>query len=114
MTESNDLKPEFQEDQPRTGLSLRAKIILGNLIIVLVAVAAMGYFVFARSQAANEFLGEQFDISVYREVENRLNVVASNEVNDISVFFHKVAALVIQCFGNNVQTSFFPDSGQYL
>ena len=40
--------------------------------------------------------------------------ISSTNLNDISVFLHKVTALVIQCFGNNVQTSFLPDSGQYL
>jgi len=72
-------------------------------MIVLVAVAAMGYFVFARSQAANEFLGEQFDISVTREIENRLSVVASNEVNDISIFFSAMKG-VIDTFGATTGT----------
>lgn len=68
-------------------VSLRAKILLANLFIVLITVTAMSYFVFSRSQATNEFLSEQFDISVTREIENRLAVTVSNEVNDISIFF---------------------------
>ncbi len=78
--------------------SLRTKILLGNLLIVLVTIAAMGYFVFYRSQAANEFLVNQFDISVNHEIENRLAVIASDEVNDISIFFSSMKN-VIDTFG---------------
>jgi GAF domain-containing protein/HAMP domain-containing protein len=79
-------------------LSLRTKILLGNLLIVLTTVAVMGYFVFYRSQASNQFLINQFDISVNREIENRLAVITSNEVNDISTFFSSMKN-VIETFG---------------
>jgi len=79
-------------------VSLRNKILLANLLIVLITVAAMGYFVFSRSQAANEFLAEQFDTSVNREIENRLAIIVSNEVNDISIFFSSMKN-VIDTFG---------------
>ena len=79
-------------------ISLRTKIIAGNLLIVLITVAAMGYFVFYRSQSANDFLINQFDISVTREIENRLAVIVSNEVNNISIFFSSMKN-VIDTFG---------------
>ena len=79
-------------------ISLRAKIILANLLIVLVTVAAMGYFVFYRSQSANEFLAEQFDISVTRDVENRLAIIVTEEANNISIFFSSMKN-VIDTFG---------------
>ena len=77
---------EIHKNKQRNAVSLRAKILLGNLLIVLVTVAAMGYFVFYRSQSANEFLAAQFDTSVTREIENRLAVIVSNEANDIGTF----------------------------
>ena len=40
----------------RFSLTLRAKILLGILMVVLVTVSAMGYFVFYRSQQTNQFL----------------------------------------------------------
>jgi GAF domain-containing protein/HAMP domain-containing protein len=89
---------DSKENGERKTLSLRAKLLLGNLLIVLVAVAAMGYFVFYRSQAANEFLVEQFDISVTREIENRLTIITSDEVNNISIFFSSMKN-VIETFG---------------
>jgi len=82
----------------KSDISLKTKILLGNLLIVLLTVAAMGYFVFYRSQASNEFLVNQFDTSVTREIENRLAVVAANEVNEISIFFSSMRN-IIDTFG---------------
>jgi hypothetical protein len=50
----------------RSLISLRTKIITGNLLIVLI-IAAMGYFVFYRSQATTIFLLTNL-ISVSREI----------------------------------------------
>ena len=98
---SNTQFPQSQpiKGRPQGTVSLRAKILLANLLIVLVTVAAMGYFVFYRSQATNEFLTDQFDISVTREIENRLAVIVSNEVNDISIFFSSMKN-AIDTFGS--------------
>ena len=95
--------PEIHKNKQRNAISLRAKILLGNLLIVLVTVAAMGYFVFYRSQSANEFLAEQFDTSVTREIENRLAVIVSNEANDIGTFFSSMKN-VIDTFGTTAGT----------
>ena len=78
MTDTQISQPSIENAKQSNAVSLRTKIILGNLLIVLVTVAAMGYFVFYRSQSANEFLVDQFDISVNHEIENRLAVIASN------------------------------------
>ena len=94
---------EIHKNKQRNAISLRAKILLGNLLIVLVTVAAMGYFVFYRSQSANEFLAEQFDTSVTREIENRLAVIVSNEANDIGTFFSSMKN-VIDTFGTTAGT----------
>jgi GAF domain-containing protein/HAMP domain-containing protein len=75
-------------------VSLRTKILLGNLLIVLITVAVMGYFVFYRSQAANKFLANQFDLTVNREIENRLSIITANEVSDISTFFSSMENVI--------------------
>ena len=98
MTDSQNSQDLAKKTRQRITISLRTKILLGNLLIVLITVAAMGYFVFYRSQAANEFLVNQFDISVTREIENRLAVIVSDEVNDISIFFSSMKN-VIDTFG---------------
>jgi len=98
MNETGKIPEEIQSPQTRYTLSLRNKIILGNIIIVLVAVAAMGFFLFFRSQAANEFLIDQFDASVKREIENELTSVVAREVDDISIFFYSMKN-VVDIFG---------------
>lgn len=98
MTDTNISKVITKNIKRPTSISLRAKILLGNLLIVLITVAVMGYFVFYRSQAANEFLVNQFDISVTQEIENRLTVIVSEEANDISNFFSSMKN-VIDTFG---------------
>jgi GAF domain-containing protein/HAMP domain-containing protein len=109
MTEpqiSQDLAKNIRQ---RFTISLRTKILLGNLLIVLITVAAMGYFVFYRSQAANEFLVNQFDMSVTSEIENRLSVIVSDEVNDISIFFSAMKN-VIDTFGTTTGALLSNDS----
>lgn len=98
MTDTQTPHQQTEIKKQRNAVSLRTKILLGNLLIVLVTVAAMGYFVFYRSQAANEFLVNQFDISVTREIEDRLAIITSNEVNDISIFFSSMKN-AIETFG---------------
>ena len=99
MSDTQSLQSHPIEVRQHNAVSLRSKILWANLLIVLVTVAAMGYFVFYRSQAANKFLTEQFDTSVTREIENRLTVIVSNEVNDISIFFSSMKN-TIDTFGS--------------
>ena len=79
-------------------LTLRVKILLGILVVVLFTGSAMGFFVFYRSQQINQFLVDQFDESVIREIENRLNAISSQEANDVSSFFSSMKS-VVQIFG---------------
>jgi len=103
MNESlNSQVPEKKIEQRGT-FSLRAKILLGNFLTVLLTVAAMGYFVFNRSQSTNEFLVNQFDVSVNQEIENRLAATVSREVNSIHIFFSTMRN-VVELFGNTAGT----------
>lgn len=109
MTENQTSQDLAGKNRQRFTISLRTKILLGNLLIVLITVAAMGYFVFYRSQATNEFVVNQFDISVTREIENRLAVITSNEVNDVSIFFSSMKN-VIDTFGTTTGALLSNDS----
>lgn len=88
-----------QTIKPGNSFSLRAKILMGIFLIVLLTVAAMGYFVFNRSQATNEFLLGQVSASVNQEIENRLATTVSREANTIHLFF-ATTSNVIKLFGN--------------
>lgn len=90
-------------------LPLRAKLLFGNLIIVFFTVATMGYYVFYRSQATNKFLVEQFDVTVGREIENRLNGIVSQEASDIGSFFSSMKN-VVNIFGTTTG-AFISDEG---
>ena len=109
MTDIQIPQSTTENARQRNALSLRAKILLGNLLIVLITVAAMGYFVFYRSQSANEFLVNQFDISVTREIENRLAIIVSDEANDISIFFSSMKN-IIDTFGSTTGAFLSNDS----
>ena len=99
MNESiNSQAPENNTNQRGT-FSLRAKILLGNLLIALLTVAAMGYFVFNRSQSTNNFLVNQVGVSVNQEIENRLATRVSREANTIHLFFATMRN-AIEFFGN--------------
>jgi GAF domain-containing protein len=83
----------------RGASSLRSKIFLGNFLIVLLTVTAMGYFVFYRSQTTNDFLVNQVGVSVNQEIENRLAATVSREANTINLFFSTIRN-EIEFFGN--------------
>ena len=58
----------------------------------------MGYFVLSRSRETNNFLVDQFDMSVTQEIENRLAVIASDEASDIAFLFSSLKN-VTEIFG---------------
>jgi len=98
MNETLNLQDFVNKTRKHFILPLRVKILLGILMVVLFTVSAMGYFVFYRSQQINQFLVEQFDESVIREIDNRLNAIATQEANDVSTFFNSMQS-VVQIFG---------------
>jgi len=88
-----------QKILPISTISLRAKILLGTFLIVLLTVAAMVSFVLNRSQSINGFLVSQVGISVNQEIENRLIATVSQEVNKINLFFAPLKD-VTEFYGN--------------
>jgi len=99
MNESLTTQVPPKNTRHRGAISLRAKILLGNFLIVLLTVAAMGYFVFYRSQATNDFLVNQVGVSVDQEIENRLAATVSREANTTHLFFSAIRN-AIEFFGN--------------
>jgi len=87
----------------RSAFSLRAKILLGIFLIVLLTVAAMGYFVFSRSQSTNEFLVNQVGVSVNQEIEYRLAATVAREANTIHLFFSSMKNAV-EFFGTATES----------
>lgn len=95
------LTPQVPKNNPRQRgpFSLRAKILLGNFLIVLLTVAAMGIYIFYRSQTTNDFLVNQVSTSVNQEIENRLAATVSREANTTNLFF-STTRNAVELFGN--------------
>jgi GAF domain-containing protein/HAMP domain-containing protein len=67
--------------------SLRARLILANAIITILAVAAMGYYVYYRGQQSTEALASQLESSVRQEAENQLSATADQQAEAVDSFF---------------------------
>jgi GAF domain-containing protein/HAMP domain-containing protein len=68
-------------------LNLRAKLVAGNVVIVLVALVAMGYYVFFRAQQSNLYLSNQLDESVRQQAEDGLSSLASDRALALNTVF---------------------------
>ena len=99
MNETSNVQAPRKTINQRGAFSLSSKILIGNFLIVLLTVSAMGYFVFNRSQLTNEFLVNQVGVSVNQEIENRLATTVSREANTTHLFFSKMKN-VIEFYGN--------------
>jgi len=73
-----------------SGLSLRAKLTLGNTLIAFVAILAMGYYVYYRAQQANGLLTTQFETNIREQAQNTLNTSVDRHADAENVFFASV------------------------
>ncbi len=75
---------------PTATTSLRTRLILANAIITIVAVAAMGYYVYLRSQQSSAVLANQLDTSVRQQAENELTASGDAQAAALNNFFTTV------------------------
>ncbi len=68
-------------------LSLRAKLILGNMLIIVIAVAATGYYVYSRVNQANAYLSNQLDTNVAQQAQEKLNNTSVSQATALNNFF---------------------------
>jgi len=52
-------------------LSLRAKLILANMLIIVMAVVGTGYYVYTRVNQANTYLANQLDKNVLQQAQDQ-------------------------------------------
>jgi GAF domain-containing protein/HAMP domain-containing protein len=67
--------------------SLRAKLILGNMLIIIIAVAATGYYVYYRASQANAYLSNQLDTNVAQQAQEKLNNTSVSQATTLNNFF---------------------------
>src|SRR5512146_1652409 len=68
-------------------LSLRSKLILGNMLITFVAIMAMGYYVYYRTQETNKYLVTKLDQAVQQKAEDKLSTVINAQATQLNSFF---------------------------
>jgi len=72
-------------------LSLRAKLISGNLLIVFIALASMGYYVYFRAQEANTYLSSELDKNVRQKAEAQLLSLSGEHATELNHFFNSIS-----------------------
>jgi GAF domain-containing protein/HAMP domain-containing protein len=88
------MKPQTQNDKmkrPRTknsgSISLRTKLIIGNMLIIILAITGTGYYVYSRSNSANTILAKILDKDVLQQAEDELNFTSSLQATELNNFF---------------------------
>jgi GAF domain-containing protein/HAMP domain-containing protein len=75
-------------------MNLRAKLILGNLLITFIAIVGMGYYVYFRTQESNTVLTTQLESSVRNKAEEKLYTTSKEQAALLNGFFESM--------GNNI------------
>ena len=60
----------------RLPVSLRTRLIVGNILITVVSIAALWYYVFFRGQQASAFLSDELDASVRQKAVDSLTATS--------------------------------------
>ena len=68
-------------------LSLRTKLILGNMLIITLAITGTGYYVYSRTYAANTYLTNQLDKNVLQQARDKLNNISTSQATNLNGFF---------------------------
>ena len=80
-------KPAVKKESSWGSLSLRTKLILGNILIIIIAVVGTGYYVYSRSSQANNFLANQLDKDVLQQAQDKLNNTSTSQATELNNFF---------------------------
>ena len=73
--------------QPRRTFSFRARLILASMVIIFLAVAGMGFYVFYRAQQTDLYLTQQLDTTVRQQAETELQKSIAAETETLNNFF---------------------------
>ncbi len=68
-------------------LSFRTKLILGNMLIIVIAIIGTGYYVYSRTREANTYLTNQLDKNVLQQAEDKLNTTSIEQATALDNFF---------------------------
>jgi GAF domain-containing protein/HAMP domain-containing protein len=68
-------------------MSLRAKLILANMLVITLSIVGTAYYVYARSNQANAFLANQLDENVLQQAQDNLNNTSASHATELNNFF---------------------------
>ena len=77
-------------------LSLGTKLIAGTLLIVFIALAGMGYYVYFRAQDANAYLTTQLEKSVRQKAEAQLIATSKEQADLLNNFFASISEEIME------------------
>jgi GAF domain-containing protein/HAMP domain-containing protein len=70
-----------------SGLSFRNKLIIGNLIITIVIIIALGSFIYLSTNKTNNYLEDQYQASILQQIESNLTDIVQREALTQNEFF---------------------------
>ncbi|MCJ7435212.1 MAG: GAF domain-containing protein, partial [Anaerolineales bacterium] len=68
-------------------LNLRAKLVVGNMLITFIAITGMGYYVYYRAQETNNYITSQLEQSVRQKAEEKLANTVDKQATQLDFFF---------------------------
>ncbi len=97
-------------------LNLRAKLVLGNMLITFIAITGMGYYVYYRAQETNNYITSQLEKSVLQKAEEKLANTIDQHATQLNFFFSsrsKDVTLIGESVGKLLQQEASFNSGTY-
>ena len=79
-----------------SGLSLRTKLIIGNLAITIIVIIILGSFMYYRSSQSNKYLSDQYQSSVILQIESNLADIVEREALTQNDFFSAIKKNISQ------------------
>jgi len=75
-------------DRPRNWfISLRTRLILSYILITVIAIVALGYYIYLRSLQSNALVSTQLDASVLQQAKTNLTLADEEQANNLNGFF---------------------------
>ncbi len=102
MTQSSTapaLPDPIQRPSRPGGLTLRAKLIWGNMLIAVLAIAILGYYIYYRAQVTNALQASQLDTSVLDEARTDLESTITINANNLDTFFASMRESLVSVQG---------------
>lgn len=79
-------------DQPQPWLiSLRTRLILSYILVTVIAIVALGYYIYLRALQSNVLVSTQLDASVLQQAEANLTLANAEQANNLNGFFTSIS-----------------------